>query len=844
MPFDTSTNKQKTPVVSLPDWVQLIQTKEKHVPFYQKYKGAIPGDARFITHLGDLQEFLLCVPYVFGFKHKVKKLAKPVKFKKLSGLQDAEAVFTLVLQTILMSLDPKYSSSDVDECLEMFGKGIEPSPLRLSKEVVDESPFAKESLDRILQDKRFQVAIQLLKFKLNEEKGWTSKVESRDDNIMAWINSVFEPSTSKAILQVAKSSAMPTPIVFDALLRRPANELEYLALFGLYKKSSVDVNLKDQEKLYYLKQTAQQDQTLFIDRNVLLPPAFGNLFSYALRYKVETLPQLIELFLDKNNAQSPQIMDQLSEIIWQLSYDHSGKNTVKPSRHYKVSQSKMIRAINSLTRKHGVELGVTTLLGVSTLAFFSDYRKSYNLFKEGKKSFHRWQLKSFDIDGFEKVVTTDDNTNAFTQPGVTGIDEMRLIRKDYNIKFLCNSIMLLQVDDSNQKEMVYRDIVGMLARSDPELLKVYPELWDFVLAKLNYHSMLTPSKCRELFDLYMKKYDGEVVNRSALDLLINNADDRRLLVDMLNTIKMDQLDDLSLSRFIAKLYKISKVYKPQSEMDAETASVEDGSNDDETLKPLLKHYRQVVRPQKYARAQDAAARADREVKFDALGFQDPVALARHLYEGAPFKSSRLNSSHLLGESIFSPAETYNRYMAMDRFTKNTPVTISALFVSILRLKELGLYEETKWNDTDPMDVALSEFDEHVCVSYGNFLDGRFYPDNNLLSVYLQANHDLRRNDRLYSFLDKMVDLHYSVHLGLFQLYLSLLPPFESQELVESLNAFAHRFETLRECESEYELNRMKRQLPPVEAGGRFKEFVGKLGFNWDIVRDWQWPGKP
>jgi len=61
--------------------------------------------------------------------------------------------------------------------------------------------------------------------------------------------------------------------------------------------------------------------------------------------------------------------------------------------------------------------------------------------------------------------------------------------------------------------------------------------------------------------------------------------------------------------------------------------------------------------------------------------------------------------------------------------------------------------------------------------------------------------------------------------------------------VNCLNNYDFRFKKLRSCKSEYELNNVKKRLPPIIANGSYKEFVEKLDINWDIVQRWNWPDR-
>lgn len=859
--FHQSLFKYSTTVdTRLDHLAEKLRQKELGTNFYRNYENIVPkDDIEFARSSGDLEDFLMCIPSLLSndLATAGEDHTSNIKFKKFDGLKDIESAFVLVLQTITSVLNPSYHSKYVDECLNAFGKNLKPYPLMVSQEIQNALPFSLTIFQKISKDSNVLIAIQLLKFKLNQEKGWSLGNECRDDNVISWISSLFESTITDAISHLSRTTNIPDIIVFDLLLRKPMNELEYVSLYEIYCKWSREINLKDQEKLYYLKQFDSLARDTFVNRSLIIPPAFANLFNYAVRSKIETLPKLIGLFLDENNTKSSQILQQISEFIWQLSYDHTGNGNLAPSRFYKIAQSKLIRVVNSFTTNDkNFDIDVTTLLGVSNLTFYTSFKKSFTLFKEAKKRFDRWQLESFDIDDFEKVVTAGQ-ADPFQTQRSKSIENVQAVRVDYNIKFLCNSILLLDVNQQN-RSFVYKNFTNILKRADIKLLERYPELWEFIMIKLNYHSMLDDFNCADMFQIYLEKFDGHVKDHFVLDQLISHTNSLSLLSNIYEKLEISGFDDLNMSRYISKLYKMAKLTDKVNYIRANTSL---GFTDSDlntqlegTFYPLIDHYEEVVKPtkelKKFTDRYDPA-------KFVTKKFKTPLELARYLYASAPFKSSKLNSSYLLGESLQDPAVTYNIYMGMNLYTKITTITISSLFIAALKLQKLG--KEIEWispvvqtgekNEkpveisTKPSDVAFREFDQHVCSSYGDFVTGKVYPNDNLLVLYLNASDRFDQKSRIFHFLDRMVDLRYPLKVGLFNVYLKILPRADREELLDCLNEYNRRFNALRQCNSEYELNMMKKKMDPVVARGRFVEFVSKFQFNWSVIRNWEWPGK-
>lgn len=806
--YTTVSNEQSNKVRSLdnvrdelfkvkPQWFSKLMTKQQATPIYSTFQLLALNNRKLLNQIeinSNLQHFLSYLASQtnrnsLGESDECKENAMKISFKSLKGSNSIESAFTLLVHTILKAQFPSYNNSTVDDLLrESIRKyNLQPSNLFISKELAHDSVFGSD-FDRIVNDERFQIAVQILKIRLNENKGWKANHESRDDNIITWINSLFEPSINKCLLMLTKTKFVPEIILYDLLLRNPTSELEYKYFFEFYRSFSTELNLIDQEKLYHFKQFDMK-----FDRNLIIPAMFNNLFQISLRSKLENLPILVDLFLNENNISSTYTLEQISEMIWYLSFDHTGEHVNKPSRYCNISQSKLIRAVNCMTEKNkSLEVDVTTMLGVSNLSFYRDFRKSFQMFKNAKKQFDHWQLQNFKPKDFKAVVSSKGNSNEVER--LASSDLLYNVKVDYNIKFLCNSVLLLAVNSGNE-EMISQDLTNIFKKIEPEILIKYPEIWQFVLIKLNYHKMLNEQMIAMLLQEYLKHHRTYGTNNYfVLDVLINNTQKVKTLVSLIENLKIENLDDNNISHLISKFYKFAK--NQNNDIDIETYNCLD--------------------------------------------------TARELYANTKFKSSRLNSSHLLGEAIFSPEDTFKRYNSINDHFKITQLSISSLFVSVYKLYESNKYDQVRWgvnNDVEPLDFALAEFNKHISRAYGDTSDGMLYPNDNLLTIYINVLKVFGKVEEIKQLLPRLVDLKYPLGVTLFNTYLDALNDWDRRELLRCLNAYDMKFNKLISSQSEYQLKQLKGQLPAVQTKGSFEEFVSRLEFNWGIIRRWDWPGR-
>lgn len=757
--YITTTSTPKSP-----EWIQRLSKKQENLPM-----------ARYFRKISDSGIQHLISTLVDNNNNGIDKIMS----HSLNRSQSIENIFVVLLHIVLKTQIKGYENisagayiSNVKDTLD-----IKPSEMYVSKEVLQSSVFGEEATKRIINDEEFQIGVQFLKRRLQTLNGWKPNNESRDDNIMIWINSLFEGSLSRCLMQLTKSKHIPDAIIYDLLIRKPTNELESKYFIEFYKLYSSELNLLDQEKLFHLK---KEDKKL--DRNLIIPPLFNNLFQIALRQEVNILPILVDLFLNENNISSTNTLEQISEIIWYLSFDHTGEHMNKPSRYYNIAQSQLIKAVNKMTEQNkDLEIDVTTMLGVSNLTFYRDYKKSFKMFKNAKRQFDHWQLEKFKPSDFKIIGGSKSQSKHSNQSS----ELLHNIKVDYNIKFLCNSVILLAVNSENQ-EMISHDLYNIFNKIEPEILAKYPEIWNFVVIKLNYHNLNHEHLINNLFTEYLKVYRTYGLhNYFVLDFIINSTTKSKTLNSMISNLEINNFDDNNLSHLISKYYKLAS-----------------NNNDLECLET-----------------------------------------ARSLYEKAQFKSSRLNSSYLLGESIFSPHDTYERYNAISDHFKITQLSIASLFVSVFKLYENGIYEKTLWDNQPPLAFALNEFNKHICKAYGDTSDGLLYPNDNLLMIYIKVLKVFQKTDEIYKLIDTLVDLRYPLGITLFNEYLNAVNEYDKNELIRCLNAYDSQFSRLLECKNEFELKRLKARLPSIQGKGKFEEFINKMQFNWDVVRRWNWPGK-
>lgn len=760
-------------------WLTKLKEKQQNIQYHRTYEQISLSKSKnsyipmnYIERTSNLQHVIShTILSNSDAKWSNGKLNKGISFRPLEDLSSEESAFVLLLKCLLKVSNPKSGSAsnkNLNTCISNLKLTYEVGPaLTLNDQDLAKSLIFGNDLPKILRDDDFKLSIQFLRKKL----GYDYSV----DDILKWMNSLFEPSMTTALQQIIRTKTIPNSIMYDMLLRNPQNELEYQYLMEIYKSNYQKLNLIDQEKFHQLQQFSKK-----FNRSLIVPPVFMNLFQFALRNQPDDLPKLVELFLESNSLPDENTLRQLGEISWYLSIDHTGEFIGKPSRNYYIAQSMIIKSINEIIQNNkSLETDITTILSVSNLSYYKNPSKAYKLFKTAKQQFDHWKIQSFKPENFERIL-----------PGHVAnfnLDSNELI-EDFNMKFLCNSIILLNVNKDNHLQII-ADLRDIFTKIESKILSQYPEIWKFILVKLSYHQMISGPNIKFLIDGYYTQINN--YGRAypyVLDVLIKDSTSFHSIQTILENVSFDKFDENNIAHLISKLYKFGP-----GKLSGEYQYIE------------------------------------------------TIQLARDLYKKAPFKSLRINSSYILGESVITPVETYDRYISMNKnFKVSRPLTISALFISIIKMVHMDIYHGVKWGGEEPVEFALKEFDTYISKTFN---DGLNYPNDHLLGLYIDVIITFGKQDRLYGFLDKLLDLKYPVGENLFQRYLNGLSTMDSQELVKCLNEYNENFHSLRECKNDYELNIRKKKLPVVSARGQFRRFVEYFQINWGIISKWKWPSK-
>lgn len=762
------------------NWLTQFEQKQNSIPYhitFQELLKSSPSLFQYTERTSNLQHVLTSLLIEKPTQPFHGKLDKGIIFRSLDDLTTEESAFVLLVLCIIKALDSKTTIGTgnvkvIKKCLSSLknDKSLNMKPMTISRNIIDIPPFGRENIFKIVEDGDVQLSLAFLNKKLG--KNYTF------DDIFLWINSLFEPSISTALKQLVNTKTIPNTILYDMLLRKPVNELEYQYAYEIYKSHYSNLNIIDQEKFHQLKQFDHH-----FNRQLIIPPLFMNLFQYALRYKCEDLPKLIGMFLESNSLPDENTINQLGEMAWHLSIDHTGEFIGKPSRYYYISQSMIIKSINEMIKQDkSLEVDVTTILAVSNLSYYKNPQKAYKLFKSAKQHFDHWKIQAFKPDDFERISTTSSSGENLPK-GI--VNEMI---DDYNIKFLCNSIILLHVNEENHLQ-ISKDLREIFQQVESKVLEKYPEIWQFILVKLSYHHMISGSIYGFLIDGYCSQIN---LNKNsyeyALDVLIKDANSFSSIQPILTNVDISNFDENNIAHLISKLYKFSQNGKLE----------------------------------------------------DDFQFINVIELARDLYIKSPFKSSRVNSSYLLGESIVTPNETYDRYISMNQNFKVSPLTISSLFFSISKMVEMGEYDGVKWGEETPVEFAFEQYDKFVSKVFN---DGLIYPNDHLLWIYIDVLNQFDSKNRLVSLLDTLVDLKYPMSEKLFEKYLAGFGSWDKDELLNCLNTYNRGFEELIKHSHGFGMRGNKSTLSKVKARGQFKKFVDGLELNWGVIGKWKWNGK-
>ncbi|KAG7701481.1 hypothetical protein KL915_000512 [Ogataea haglerorum] len=788
----TAKDEPKGPFSETPRSVSaILESKYSSSPYYRI------GASLASSSSGSIQDTLLSLTHASDNTGYHKNLQK---------LTDEESVLSLLLHCMISAVDPRYKNAPAETLALSFRGGVRPVPLSVAKSTLEAFVF-RQHWPAISSSESTLIAFQLLKQKLNQTRGWQTAAQS-DDDVLNWINSIFAPTLYRSVYALKNVSKVPVPVIYDILLRQPQNRQEFYSLLELYRHWGQDVALLDQEKWWYCSQLQEPTDPLF-NRKLLLPPAFSNLYLFALREAPEALETILDVFLLSN---SPELVPQIREILWRTALDVSGENNGWPCKHYYAAQSKLIAAINKANRESESDLiDCNIMLAASVVSYFSDRDKAYQLFKAAQAKFDRWQLDSFDIDGFERVLSQPRSSPSHT------IEELRRLRTDFNVKSLCTSILLIQAQDGRYWGSEFADqLVSLMASLDSKLRDRYPEIWLFVIYKI-FTTNVSLNRHQKIWNHFAARGSSDP-NPRAVDILIDNIPSRSSVEQLLEAGDF-ALDNINLAHFVAKLYLFSKLRVPRRKV---------GPVREKNLVDRYERECDTI-------IEERASRQNLSVGV----FETPVELARALFE-QDHSSRQMVAKHLVGECLIDPAGAHTRYQQF--LDDNSPLALSSLFLAALRLRELRTYDSVVWDDKTPLDFAIQEFDLRTNRAYKDNPD-LMYPTENLLLVYIKALGEFERRAELTSLIWRLVDLRFPMIAELFEAYLSYFSESDAKQLVHGLNQYAEYRASLADVRTEGELARLNQSRPVEFSDGSFSKFLDALDINWDIIKWWEWPEK-
>ncbi|GMF02368.1 unnamed protein product [Ambrosiozyma monospora] len=208
-------------------------TRIQNSSYYSNYQDVIENhDKTYLLRSASLQDFILSLaPEETTSSDKPSVIPREIKCKTMDGLKDVESAITLLMHCIKMAIDPSYTNEYATNCLNLFAEELDLIPMNLSTHRYKECVFSELEIQKILESSKVQMASTLLKYKLNEEYRWSIVNECRDDHIFGWINSLFADNLGDALYHLSSSKdKIPEIIIYDFLLRKPQNEMEFKTL--------------------------------------------------------------------------------------------------------------------------------------------------------------------------------------------------------------------------------------------------------------------------------------------------------------------------------------------------------------------------------------------------------------------------------------------------------------------------------------------------------------------------------------------------------------------------------------------------------------------------------------
>lgn len=614
----------------------------------------------------------------------------------------------------------------------------------------------QENFNNIIHSPLVQKSIGLLLNSLYENENENEHISQVDtftiEDILAWVNSLISPTVTSSIYALRNCKHVDTSVIYDLLLRVPADEYEWIGMLEIYKRWGDKINIMDQERIQYMKQF-QDDTKRYRERDMLIiPPVLNSFFTYALRNSPKHLVDIIDIYStvadqstivqssneDINNTELKSnsretttttvnevakfdtniLTEQISEMIWYLSIDITGDSSSPSRTCLPLVQTQLVKLINKLIKQDKtIEVSVTTLLGVACLTYFNNRNKGISLLNEAQKRFDKWQLDTFDIKGFERILKTQNTIRENYS-----MSEIRRDRLDINTKLLCTTLLILPQpgnissqknsyttmdrirqnignnketsfrnsnNNNNYKNNLFNTLFPVIKSIDPEILKYYPEFWRFFISKLRFESnILNESMCIEIFEAYIQSSPSEI-DPYVVDILLCGIDNSSVRFDLLKKARKRDLcmDQGNIATLLSKSYKSGSVYLRKHNEKHQSEEREDHEESD-IIKEIKNSHEfksnsnQYVKLNEYDFIQKLQSEKSINSIFSLLNsnyytkhFDSPISLSRYIYSKLETRTPKIRSSYIFGESLVNPKGAFENYkkLSIDSDSNNNNI---------------------------------------------------------------------------------------------------------------------------------------------------------------------------
>ncbi|OUM52329.1 hypothetical protein BVG19_g1508 [[Candida] boidinii] len=643
----------------------------------------------------------------------------------------------------------------------------------------------QENFTDIIHSPLVQKSVGLLLNSLYENENDYQVDNFTIDDILAWVNSIISPTVTSSIFALSNCKHVDNSVIYDLLLRIPADEYEWIGMLEIYKRWGNKINIMDQERIQYMKQF-QDDTKRYRERDMLIiPPVLNNFFTYALRNSPKHLVDIVDIYstvadqstntetsngeIDRTESKFTSssattvavsevakfdtniIAEQISEMIWYLSIDMTSDSSSPSRTVLPLVQTKLVKLINKLIKQDkAIEVSVTTLLGVACLTYFNNRNKGISLLNEAQKRFDKWQLDTFDIKGFERILKTQNTVRENYS-----MSEIRRDRLDINTKLLCTTLLILPqpgnnntqrnnytmmdriqqsignnkegrfgnsdnfIRNSNSNNNLFDTLFPVIKSIDPEIIKYYPEFWRFFISKLRFESnILNESMCIEIFEAYIQSNPIDV-DPYVVDILLCGIDNSSVRFDLLKKARKRDLcmDQGNIGTFLSKSYKSGSVYL-RSQNEKHKSEESDADEESEIIKEIKSSNtfksssNQYVKLNEYDFIQKLQSEKSINNIFSLLNsnyytknFDSPISLSRYIYSKLETRTPKIRSSYIFGESLVNPKGAFENYKSLfldsgSHNSTNESSThfesgpslvdekgIATLLTSVLRMKE-------------------------------------------------------------------------------------------------------------------------------------------------------------